>query len=79
MATLYEWFVAGLELIEALWLANVFIIFVTTATIEVLLYFNVIGVAAMVIRSTMAMTRIDNEKKGGGDSGDDVRLLGNPA
>jgi len=35
MATLYDWFEAGLELIECLWLLNVFIIFVTTATLEV--------------------------------------------
>ena len=75
MATLYEWFDAGLELIECLWLLNVFIIFITTATIEVLFYFNVAGVAAMAIRSMIMMAGIGNAKKGGGDSGEDVKLL----
>ena len=76
MATLYDWFEAGLELIECLWLLNVFIIFITTATIEVLFYVNAVGVAAMVLRSMiMMMAGTGDAKKGGGGSGDDVKLL----
>lgn len=74
MATLYEWFEAGLELIECLWLLNVFIIFITTATIEVLFYFNIVGIVAVATRS-LAMAGTGNAKKRGGDSNDDVKVL----
>jgi hypothetical protein len=71
MATLYEVFDALLELVEGLWLMNLFILFVTTASLDVLFYFNVAGLAAMVLRSISLM--VGARKGEGGD--DDTKLL----